>query len=45
MSAHVHVRLDHGLTMNEKSELVELKRCQCGAVWTTTHWAGDGDLE
>ncbi|MFJ2029632.1 hypothetical protein [Streptosporangium sp. NPDC087985] len=45
MSTHVHVRIAHGLAMTEEGDLVELKRCRCGAEWTTTYWTEDGDLE
>ena len=42
MGAHVHVRVNHGLGVNEDGELVELSRCRCGATWTKTYQPQDG---
>ncbi|MGE7434224.1 hypothetical protein [Kitasatospora sp. NPDC001175] len=45
MGEHVHVRLRHGLDVNEQGELVEHLRCGCGEVWSRTHRVEDGEAE
>jgi hypothetical protein len=45
MSKHVHVRLTQATGVNEDGELVETSHCRCGATWTRTYEAREGDPE
>jgi len=39
MDEHVHVRVSDGLSVTERGELIEHRRCQCGATWTKRYEA------
>ncbi|UGY90526.1 hypothetical protein [Streptomyces gobiensis] len=45
MSKHVHVRISRGLAVTEEGELLEQSDCRCGATWTRTYRADEGEVE
>ncbi|MEV4531067.1 hypothetical protein [Streptosporangium sp. NPDC049304] len=45
MSTHVHVRLNRDMTVTEGGELLVLSHCRCGATWTTSYRAEEGEAE